>query len=372
MRRIGSFRDGRLPGGRSGFLMRLISLRVAKSTTANPFKPLSCANIHFVEPSGFVLNVIGRTPRSMSSVHAVSSVLRVDHVDRLSPNRAGDDVLAVRGDVGVVDGALRRDRLDPLKSDACRSRRRRRASWMIPTYTRWPSRPTAMLLGWPLSGILLDDLQRLRVDDVERALRFVADVDAAAVGRDAGAVVHLDPLDHADHLVGGGIDDVDVVPGAVGLDDPDLAAARSARPCTARSRRHRETPTNRVSVRHRFNSYAARVDCDPRYFAGLSQHPGFQVCHSGSFCEAPVLAAVVIEIAAGLFLERVHQEPALQAAGQRDPLDRLEFLRDSSSVQVVAPGGERLQAHGVPCPWQAMHRAWPGRLAEEDRLDSRS
>ena len=41
-----------------------------------------------------------------------------------------------------------------------------------------------MLFGWPLSGICFGHLERLRVDDVERALGFVADVDAAAVGRD--------------------------------------------------------------------------------------------------------------------------------------------------------------------------------------------
>src|SRR5206468_3581265 len=63
-----------LPGGRSGFLIRLISLRVAKSTTANPLKPVNCTKSHFVEPSALVENVIGRTPRSMSSVHAGCSV----------------------------------------------------------------------------------------------------------------------------------------------------------------------------------------------------------------------------------------------------------------------------------------------------------
>src|SRR5262249_60851055 len=31
-----------LPGGKSGFLMRLISFRAAKSTTAKPLKPLNC------------------------------------------------------------------------------------------------------------------------------------------------------------------------------------------------------------------------------------------------------------------------------------------------------------------------------------------
>src|SRR5215217_1263360 len=63
-----------LPGGNSGLFTRLISLRVAKSMTANPFRPLNCAKIHWVEPSAFQLNVIGRTPRSMSTVHAGSSV----------------------------------------------------------------------------------------------------------------------------------------------------------------------------------------------------------------------------------------------------------------------------------------------------------
>src|SRR6187397_3125627 len=62
------------PGGRSGFLIRLISFRVAKSTTANPLKPLTCTKIHLVDPSGFVLNVIGLTPRSISIVQAVCSV----------------------------------------------------------------------------------------------------------------------------------------------------------------------------------------------------------------------------------------------------------------------------------------------------------
>ena len=89
--------------------MRLISLRVAKSTTANPLKPVSCAKIHFVEPSGLVLNVIGRMPRSISSVHAGSSVFASITLIVLPGNRAGHDVLAVRRDVRVVDGALGRD-----------------------------------------------------------------------------------------------------------------------------------------------------------------------------------------------------------------------------------------------------------------------
>ena len=67
------------------------------------------------------------------------------------------------------------------------------------------------------------------VGDVERRLGFVGDVEAAAVGRDRGAVVHLDVLDLADHLVGRRIDQHDAVAGGVGLDDADgRGAAASA------------------------------------------------------------------------------------------------------------------------------------------------
>src|SRR6185436_7733952 len=45
---------------RSGNLIRWISLPDSKSTTTNPWNPLSPANTHFVEPSGFVLNDSGR------------------------------------------------------------------------------------------------------------------------------------------------------------------------------------------------------------------------------------------------------------------------------------------------------------------------
>src|ERR1700745_2638743 len=71
--------DGSQPSGTSfspaasgGLLMRCTSLCVAKSTTANPLRPLICTKIHFVEPSGLVENAIGRTPRSSCRYHAGS------------------------------------------------------------------------------------------------------------------------------------------------------------------------------------------------------------------------------------------------------------------------------------------------------------
>src|SRR6185437_13578270 len=42
-----------------------------------------------------------------------------------------------------------------------------------------------------------------------------------------------------------------------------------------------------------------------------------------------------------------------------------KFLRDSSSFQVVLPGESGCRRKGVPAPWQAIHRAWPGRLARK-------
>ena len=90
----------------------------------------------------------------------------------------------------------------------------------------------------PAQGNSLDDLVRLDVDDVEGALGFVADVDAAAVGRGAGAVADFDSVDHGDDLVRRGIDDVDVVAGAIGLDNPDLVLRRGRRRAQGHSDDH--------------------------------------------------------------------------------------------------------------------------------------
>ena len=65
----------------------------------------------------------------------------------------------------------------------------------------------------------LDHLQRLQIRDVERRLGFVGHVEAAAVGRRGGAMVHLDAADFADHLVRGRINQHHAVAGRVGLDD---------------------------------------------------------------------------------------------------------------------------------------------------------
>ena len=95
------------------------------------------------------------------------------------------------------------------------------------------------------------------------------------------------------------------------------------------------------------------------------RHPRLQHLPLGIVLRGPVLAAVVIEVAAGLFRERMHQQPALRAARHDHPPDGSKFLRDSSSLQVVLPGASGCSRSGVPLAWHATQRAWPGRLARK-------
>ncbi len=75
----------------------------------------------------------------------------------------------------------------------------------------------------------LGHLQSRAVNYVECAFGFIADIDAAAVGGHRHPVVYLDPLDHADHFICGGIDHINVVTGTIGLDDPDHSISSRAR-----------------------------------------------------------------------------------------------------------------------------------------------
>src|SRR5204862_5366435 len=60
----------------------------------------------------------------------------------------------------------------------------------------------------------------LAVDDIERAVGFVADINAPAVGGEVDAVGGLDAGDLLHHLAGRRVDDMNAVPGAVGDVDP--------------------------------------------------------------------------------------------------------------------------------------------------------
>ncbi len=198
--------------------------------------------------------------------------LRVNHVHHVrrrlgASARPGNDVLAVRGDVQVMDAAFDRDGLEFLKRDGVdhvdaaarigldlRKLRqvviRKGDRHIDPS----PIRGDIDKVGVPAQRNLLGHLKGLAIDDGERLVRFLADVDSAAVGGDRDPVARFDSLDLSHHLVRGGVDDVDVIPGGVRLDDPQLRFLRGQEGERHRAQsdpgQSRETATKRLLVRH--------------------------------------------------------------------------------------------------------------------------
>ena len=86
-----------------------------------------------VEPSGFFEIAIGEGAGFIGNVHATSlvfvSITFITFAGGSPLAGSGNHVLAVRGDVEVVDAALHRDGLDVRQARRCRSRRRRRSGW---------------------------------------------------------------------------------------------------------------------------------------------------------------------------------------------------------------------------------------------------
>src|SRR6185295_14301299 len=281
---------------------------------------------------------------------------RIEDVDRFTGDRAGDDVLPVRCDVGVVDRALRRQRLDALH---------RRGVDHVDAARRLDDadiHPLAVLADGEIVRMaaerhLLDDLERLAVDDVESAERFVADVDPRAVGRDRGAVIDFDPVDLTDHLVGGRIDDVNVVAGAVGLDDHDFLAGGAHRcgQICAESDRERgcETPAERMRGAHRSSL--------PVFLTSPTTQ-ALRICHSGSLCEFQCLPPLWKKSPPAFSASGCTSSRLFSLPGITTRFIASKFLRDSSSFHVV-PDENGWRRSGVPAMWHEMQRAWPGRFA---------
>ena len=76
---------------------------------------------------------------------------------------------------------------------------------------------------------LLRDLQCLRIDDVERRGRLVAEVEPAAVWRGGHAMDDFGVRNLADDRVGHRIDQVNAVAGGIGLDDDGAGGLRRQR-----------------------------------------------------------------------------------------------------------------------------------------------
>src|SRR5262249_51348630 len=137
---------------------------------------------------------------------------------RLAGNRSGHYEFSVGRDIGVVHGALDRNGLDLFL---------RRGVDHVDEAGRGGDRNVdalAVLADRDVVGMAgerdaLRNLESLLIDDIERALPFITNVVAAAVGSGGGAVIDLDAVNGADHFVRSGIDDGDIVAGAIGLDD---------------------------------------------------------------------------------------------------------------------------------------------------------
>jgi hypothetical protein len=97
-------------------------------------------------------------------------------------------------------------------------------------------------------------------------------------------------------IVRDGIDDVDVVPGAVGLDNSNLVlrshgdGAQNKASHDCHNFYDRETPAKRMCVRHRLSAPRQQDERVNRcYFAVCRNTNALSICHSASFCELKCL-----------------------------------------------------------------------------------
>ena len=203
----------------------------------------------------------------------------------------------------------------------------------------------------------LDDLERLRVDDVERALRFVADVDAAAVRRRADAVVDLDPSMTPTTLLVAGSMTWTLSPALlvwmIRTFLSRMVLSGSGRivhsMIAAGEREHRDE--SRVSVRHDRQPFSccSRV-CPITQALGASatrdRSARRSACRRCDRSRRPPFLG-----------QRMHEQLALHAAWHGYAPDHIEVL----ARLFVGPGRrarvERLQAQRRARPWHAIQRA---------------
>ena len=187
-------------------------------------------------------------------------------------------------------------------------------------------------------------------------------------GATAAPWFDLDAVDHADDFVGRRIDDVHVVAGAVGLDDPDLCSP-PRRDGSVNSRTAAGTPAQNGT--NTGESCASRISSCNRGLANVGtwcpSTKAFKVCHSGSSCESSACRRCE-KIAARLLGQRVDEQFALQVAGRGHALNRLEVLSRFFFVPGRAAGCERLQPQrrAARVAGDAARMTRP--LGEKDRL----
>ncbi len=183
--------------------------------------------------------------------------LRIDNRDVFPGDRPRNDKAAVRGDVGVVHRTVYRDAFDSLQ---------RRGIDDIDSARRFPNRnidvPSIMsdrdVVRMAAESDSCRDPQRLAVDNVQCAVGFIADVDAASVGSGCGAMAHFNSRDFSDDFIRDGVDDVHAVTRGVGLDDSYLAGRRGASGGVPTNPRGQSLPFRIVL---RFPVFATVVTC---------------------------------------------------------------------------------------------------------------
>src|ERR1700730_4905500 len=105
-------------------------------------------------------------------------------------------------------------------------------------------------------------------------------------------MAHFDPCDLSHHLIRDGINDVDVDPGAVGLDNPDLVRRG---PQGQHAQNDPSQNTDQILV------CSSSSTPPPTLLRRLSKHPCFQDLPLQVVLRVEVLASAVKEIATGLF-----------------------------------------------------------------------
>src|SRR5713101_5005625 len=141
--------------------------------------------------------------------------LEIHDGDGLRLDGAADGELSVGGDVDVVhagvhgNGFCERERagIDEVERAGKRANADDDAAAVF---------GDGDVVGPPGKGNFAQNFARLRVDHIEDAFRFIADVNARAVGRKVNAVGQFDAANDLDDFISCGVDDVDGVRGAVG------------------------------------------------------------------------------------------------------------------------------------------------------------
>ena len=223
------------------------------------------------------------------------------------------------------------------------------------------------VIGMAAQRDVIGHFQCLGVDNVQSALRLIADVDPTAVRRHGRAMVHFDSFDHADNLIGGGIDDVNVIAGAIGLDNPNHLIPSGAQGQRAQNyaAQNRPPPTKHLFPHHR------RLPKVSRSAALLAEHPVLQDLPFRIVLRIEMFSAIVKEVAAGLFRQGMYQQRALQIARYHQPQGGREILARVLVVPGAVSRRKRLQSkylRGSGAPVTSNAASVATTLGHKDRL----